>query len=250
MENLTGQVAIVTGAVRGIGKAVAQQLMARGASVMVGYIEDEATAAAAVAELQEGANGGKVVGFYGNIADLKVIEDMFETCKKELGAPDIFVGNAGANLPRKPMLEHSEADFNSICDVNFKGTFFCMKKAGEVLKDGGRIIIVSSSTVSYPVDGHAVYTGTKAALEAVVEIAAMELGHRGITVNSVAPGVTVTNMSQAVLTPEFIDQVTRETPLRRIGQPVDVARVIAYLCEKDSQWISGQHITANGGSKY
>jgi 3-oxoacyl-[acyl-carrier protein] reductase len=95
-----------------------------------------------------------------------------------------------------------------------------------------------------------VYTGTKAALEAVVEIAAMELGHRGITVNSVAPGVTVTNMSQAVLSPEFIDQVTRETPLRRIGQPVDVARVIAYLCEKDSQWISGQHITANGGSKY
>ena len=217
---------------------------------MVGYIEDETFASAAVTGLQKGAHGGKVVGFYGDISDLKVIDDMFETCIKDLGAPDIFVGNAGANLPRKPMLEHSEADFDLICDVNFKGTFFCMKKAGEVLNNGGRIVIVSSSTVSFPVDGHTVYTGTKAALESVVEIAAMELGHRGITVNSVSPGVTETDLSREVLTQEFIEQVARETPLGRMGQPIDIARVIAYLCEKDSQWISGQHITANGGSKY
>ena len=119
---------LVTGGVRGIGKAVVQELLTRGASVMAGYIENESFAAAAVAGLQEGANGGKVVGFYGDISDLKAIDHMFATCIKELGVPDIFVGNAGANLPRKPLLEHSEADFDLICDVNFKGDLFLYEK--------------------------------------------------------------------------------------------------------------------------
>ena len=163
---------------------------------------------------------------------------------------DIFIANAGANIPRKPIFEHSEADFDRVCGVNFKGTYFCVKECGLRMNDNGRIVLISSSSVPYPVDGHSVYSPTKAAVEMLAHDAALEYGVRGITVNSVAPGVTLTHMAKDVLSPEFIQEVKEGTPLKKVGLPKDVAQAVVLLCSPKAEWINGQRITANGGSHF
>ena len=223
---LDGKVAIVTGGIRGIGRGITEEFMEEGASVLAAYFEDEPEAGIALGELKEKADeyGVKVEGFHVDISHVNEIEAMFDYCEKKLGKVDIFIANAGANIPRKPILEHTEADFDRVCGVNFKGTYFCVKECGKRMNDNGRIVLISSSSVPYPVDGH--------------------------SVNSVAPGVTMTHMAKDVLSDEFINSVIEGTPLHRIGMPHDVARAVLLLCTEKAGWISGQHITANGGSHF
>ena len=252
MGDLQGKIAIVTGGIRGIGRGITDELMKEGASVLAAYFESEDEAGPLLEELKDEADKCKVrvEGYHVDISKVAEIEAMFEYCEKTLGSLDIFIGNAGANIPRKPILEHTEEDFDRVCGVNFKGTYFCVRECGKKMNDNGRIVLISSSSVPYPVDGHSVYSPTKAAVEMLAHDAALEYGERGITVNSVAPGVTLTNMAYDVLSEEFIESVKEGTPLKKVGVPYDVAQAVVLLCLPRAEWINGQKITANGGSHF
>ncbi|NTV89342.1 MAG: SDR family oxidoreductase [Clostridiales bacterium] len=246
--NLKGQVAVVTGASQGIGRAVAELLGRAGASVLVNYIGNDDGAAETMRAIE--ASGGKAEGFNGDISVKANIEKMFKICTDKLGKPDILVANAGVGVPPKPLAEITEEDYRFVFDINYKGTLFCLVEAMKRMNDGGRIVVVTSSTIRYPVEGLAVYTSSKSALQALVEVSAPEFAQRGITINSVQPGLTVTPMTKGDLDPGFMKMVEEASPFHRLGQPEDVAEAIGFLCEKRSQWVSGQHITANGGSKF
>jgi 3-oxoacyl-[acyl-carrier protein] reductase len=244
MNGLGGSVAIVTGAGNGIGQGIAKRLAADGASVLVADI-DIAGAEETAEDILE--VGGMAAAFKCDISKVNDVYEMFAFCRERFGAPDILVANAAVNFVKR-MEELTEEDYYKVTDVNFKGTLFCLKAAGENLRDGGRIVALSSSSTRYPVEGMAVYSGTKAAIKTMVEVAALELAGRGITVNSVMPGVTPTKRME--LPEEFRRNVAEATPLKRLGTPEDIAGVVAFLADKSSQWITGQHILANGGSKF
>ncbi len=246
--DLRGQVAIVTGASQGIGRAVAELLGSAGASVLINYIGNDDSAAETIRSIE--ACGSKAAGFNGDISVRENIEKMFKICTETLGKPDILVANAGVGVPPKPLTEITEDDYRFVFDVNVKGTLFCVVEAAKQLNEGGRIVVVTSSTIRYPVEGLAVYTSSKSALQALVEVVAPELAQRSITINSVQPGLTVTPMTMGDLDPGFMKMVEDASPFKRLGRPDDVAEAIGFLCEKRSRWISGQHITANGGSKF
>lgn len=252
MRELEGKIAIVTGGIRGIGRGITEELMKEGASVLAAYYEEEEEAVPALEELQQRAQACQVhvKGLHVDISKVAEIGRMFDFCETELGKIDIFIANAGANIPRKPIFEHTEEDFDRVCGVNFKGTYFCVKECGLRMNDNGRIVLISSSSVPYPVDGHSVYSPTKAAVEMLAHDAALEYGARGITVNSVAPGVTLTHMAKDVLSEEFIESVKDGTPLKKVGLPHDVAQAVVLLCLPRAEWINGQRITANGGSHF
>jgi 3-oxoacyl-[acyl-carrier protein] reductase len=245
--NLEGQAAIVTGASQGIGQAVAILLGSAKASVVVNYVGEDKGAIETVQKIEEA--GGKAVRFNGDISVRTNIEKMFQLCVETFGNPDILVANAGVGVPPKPLVEITEEDFHFTYEVNVKGTMFCIIEAAKQMNDGGRIVVTSSSSVVNVVEGLGVYISSKSALQAFVETSALELGRRGITINSVRPGLTMTPMANDH-SPEFLKTVAEATPLKRLGLPEDVAQVIGFLCEKRSQWINGQHITANGGSKF
>jgi 3-oxoacyl-[acyl-carrier protein] reductase len=247
MMNLEGQVAIVTGASQGIGQAAAVLLGSAKASVVVNYVGKDEGAIETVRNIEEA--GGKATRFNGDISVRENIEKMFQHCIKTFGKPDILVANAGVGVPPKPLVDITEDDFNFVYGVNVKGTIFCIIEAARFMNDGGRIVVTSSSSVVNPVEGLGIYSSSKAALDDFVEIAAMELGRRSITINSVRPGLTLTPMANDH-NPEFLKTVTEATFVKRLGQPIDIAQVIGFLCEKRSQWINAQHITANGGSKF
>ena len=242
MRELEGKIAIVTGGIRGIGRGITEELMQEGASVLAAYFEAEEEAVLAMKELRQKAEEYQVriEGLHVDISKIAEIERLFDYCEKELGKLDIFIANAGANIPRKPIFEHSEADFDRVCG----------EECGLRMNDNGRIVLISSSSVPYPVDGHSVYSPTKAAVEMLAHDAALEYGVRGITVNSVAPGVTLTHMAKDVLSPEFIQEVKEGTPLKKVGLPKDVAQAVVLLCSPKAEWINGQRITANGGSHF
>lgn len=245
---LTGQVAIVTGASQGIGRAVAELLASKGASVLINYLGDETPAREAISTIE--SFGVKAIGFNADIGKTSNVEKMFQVCMEKLGRPDILVSNAGVGVPPKPLEEITEQDYDFTYNVNVKANLFCLKGAKKYLKDEGRIVITSSSSVRYPVDGLSVYTSSKAALHSLVEVTVNEFAQRGITINTVLPGLTETPMIMKDHTPEFRKMVAEASPFKRLGQPRDVAEIIVFLCEKRSQWLSGQHITANGGSKF
>lgn len=247
MENLKGQVAIVTGSSMGIGQAVAELLGKAGASVLVAHYKDPEGAKETIRRIE--SYGSKAIAFDGDIAVNENIQKMFKTCIEQLGKPDILVANAGVGVPPKPLTEITEDDFHFVYNVNVKGTLFCIVEAAKHLNDGGRIVVVTSSTLKYPVDGLAVYTSSKGALHTLVEVMAPELAKRKITINSVQPGLTRTSMADD-LPEDFVKMVTEASPFKRLGTPMDVAQAICMLCEKRSQWVSGQHITANGCSKF
>jgi 3-oxoacyl-[acyl-carrier protein] reductase len=245
--NLEGQVAIVTGASQGIGQAVAVLLGSAKASVVVNYVGKDEGAVETVRKIEEA--GGKAVRFNGDISIRDNIVKMFQFCIEKFGKPDILVANAGVGVPPRLLIENTEDDFQFAYGVNVKGTLFCIIEAAKQMNDGGRIVVTTSSSIVNTVPAIALYTSTKAALQSLVETTAPELGQRGITINSVRPGVTMTPMAKDH-SEEFLKTVAEATPLKRLGLPEDIAQVIGFLCEKRSQWISGQHITANGGSKF
>ncbi|MBP2645797.1 MAG: 3-ketoacyl-ACP reductase [Firmicutes bacterium] len=245
--NQKRKVAIITGGSQGIGRAVAELLGATGAAVLINYVGDDAPAAETIKAIE--TRGGVAAAFNGDISKVANISRMFDKCEELFGSPDIFVANAGTGVPPKPLEEISEDDYYFTFDVNVKGTLFCLKEAKKRLNDGGRIVVTSSSSVKYPVDGLAVYIASKAALISLVEASVNELAQRGITINSVLPGLTETPMIQDH-PEEFKKEVAAASPFKRLGQPEDVAEAIVFLTEERARWISGQHILANGGSKF
>ena len=240
----TTNVAIVTGASRGIGAAIAQRLARDGFAVAVNYAAGAAQAAALVAELK--AAGATAIAVRADVSRADDVRRMFEITEQQLGKVDVLVNNAGV-LKTVPLADTSDALYDLTFDINVRGTFNTLREAAARLNDGGRIVNFSSTTLALNMPGYAVYNATKAAVESFTHVFAKELRGRGITVNAVAPGPIATSLFLDGKTEEQIQAFARMPPLQRLGQPEDIASVVAFLASPDAGWVNGQILRANGG---
>lgn len=242
--SLPGKVAIVTGALRGIGRAIAERLAQDGAMVVVDYSHSEAKANEVVEAIK--SKGGKAVAMQADISQVADIHRLFQSAVDKFGKLDILVNNAGTSL-FKSLTETSEEEFDHQFALNAKGTFFTLQEAAKRMTDGGRIVNISTAgTISGDAKAPA-YIGSKAAVQGFTMCLAKELGGRGITVNAVLPGLTETDMSDAMLPESDFQAMVAQTALGRPGQPEDIADVVAFLVSDQARWITGQNIHATGG---
>jgi 3-oxoacyl-[acyl-carrier protein] reductase len=244
---LAGKVALVTGASRGIGRAIAERLAADGAAVVVNYARSRDQADGVVAAIER--DGGRALALQADVADVPQVRALFRETLARYGRLDIVVNNAATSLHRS-IIDTGEDDFDRVFALNARGPFFAMQEAARVLPEGGRIVNVSSgaTTVGFPMQS--VYCGSKAALEQLSLVCANELGPRGITVNSVLVGPTETEMLNALPNAaEFKQMLVQRTPMGRIGLPADIADVVAFLVSEDARWVTGQSIRVDGGAR-
>jgi 3-oxoacyl-[acyl-carrier protein] reductase len=244
MNTQTQKVAIVTGASRGIGAAIAERLARDGYTVVVNYAGRSAEAEALVRQIEQA--GGKALPVQADVADAQAVKRMFDSAEAALGGVDVLVNNAGI-MRLAPLAESDDALFDSQVAINLKGSFNTLREAGRRLRHGGRIVNLSSSVVGLYQPGYGVYAATKAAVEAMTHVMAKELRGRNITVNVVAPGPTATALFLDGKPQQVIDHLTKLAPLERLGQPEDIANTVAFLAGADGAWINGQVLRANGG---
>jgi 3-oxoacyl-[acyl-carrier protein] reductase len=248
MGVLVGQGALVTGGSRGIGRAIVKRLAADGADVVFSFIADEAAAQRVVGEVA-GA-GGKAFALRADQGDLDDVRRLFGEAQERLDGLDVVVINAASTTFGVPVAidDVTEDLYDRFMAVNAKGPFFIIQYAGRALRDGGRIITISTLNTRLHPPGGVLYTGAKGALEHFTAVAALEFGGRGITVNAISPGTTETEGLRAANPGEdtFEDEVA-QTALKRLGQPEDIARVVAFLAGPDSAWITGQVLRVDGG---
>ncbi|TWF58892.1 SDR family oxidoreductase [Neorhizobium alkalisoli] len=244
MTNIEPRVAIVTGASKGIGAAIAQRLSADGISVVVNYANSAADADRVVAAIKQA--GGNALAVKADIGSRTGMTDLFDAAGAAFGKIDILVNNAGI-MQLSPLVETSDESFENQINTNLSGVFRGMREAGRRMKDGGRIINFSSSVVGLYQPAYAVYAATKAAVEAMTHVFAKEMGTRGITVNAVAPGPVETDLFMKGKNEAVVNAIIAMNPLKRLGQPQDIANVVAFLAGPDSGWVNGQVIRANGG---
>ncbi|MBV16891.1 MAG: 3-ketoacyl-ACP reductase [Thalassospira sp.] len=241
MENRT---AIITGASRGIGVALAKRLAADGFAVVINY----ANSAAAAEELAESlkSDGRKAIAVKADIARPDAVTALFDKTIAEFGGVDVIVNNAGV-MTTQPIAEMEDATFDAMMDINVRGTFNMLREGAKHLRDHGRVINFSTTALHLKLPGYAVYNATKAAVEAMTAVYAKELRGRQITVNAVAPGPVATELFMNGKTDEQIAQFSKMPPLERLGQPDDIAGVVSFLAGTDSGWVDGQTLRANGG---
>ncbi|MCW0232253.1 MAG: SDR family oxidoreductase [Ferrovibrio sp.] len=241
------RVAIVTGGSRGIGAAISEKLAASGHAVVINYASraDEAEKLA----LKIAEAGGRAIAVKGDVADSAAMTALFDAAEKTFGAVDVLVANAGVLDARLPKIgETAEADFDRTFAVNVKGVFNLMQLAAKRLRDGGRIVTLSSSVLAMNLPGYGVYAASKAAVETLSRFLAHELRGRQITVNTVAPGPVATELFFAGKSEERVAQLAKIPPLERLGQPDDIASVVDFLVSQAGGWINGQLLRANGGA--
>ncbi|MDQ2137084.1 SDR family oxidoreductase [Alcaligenaceae bacterium B3P038] len=244
MSSQPQKVVLVTGASRGIGAAVAQRLARDGLAVVINYSGDAKPAEALVAEIASA--GGHAVAIKADVSDPSAVRAMFDRIEAEFGGLDVLVNNAGI-MTLSNISDTDDAVFDRQIAVNLKGTFNTLREAAKRLRDGGRIVNFSSSVVGMLQPGYGVYAATKAAVEAMTSVLTKELRGRGITVNAVAPGPTATDLFMNGKSPELVDRLAKMAPLERLGEPEDIAAVVATLAGPDGAWINGQTLRANGG---
>lgn len=242
-KRLEGKIALVTGASRGIGAAIALRLAEEGAAVAVNYNSNKAAADKIVAQISE--LGSKAVAFQGNVSSQEESKKLIAEVGKEFGKIDILVNNAGV-YETLPIEKVTEEHVDYVLGVNVKGVILTTKEALKYLADGGRIINISSTAARASQPFFSVYSSTKAALDSLTRIWAQELGHRQITVNGVAPGPTASDMFNTV-PEELKEEFINKTALKRIGEPEDIAAVVAFLASDDGRWVTGHTIAADGG---
>jgi 3-oxoacyl-[acyl-carrier protein] reductase len=238
------RVAIVTGASRGIGQAIATRLAADGFAVVVNYASNAEEAEKVVGAI--GAAGGRAVAIQADVSKAAEVDALFDRTVRELGGVDVVVNNAGI-MELKPIAEADEALFERTMAVNVRGTFNAMRAAARVLRSGGRIINFSTSVLGLALPTYGIYVASKGAVEALTRVAARELRGRSITVNAVAPGPTATELFLRGKSEEQVRNFAKAPPLERLGTPDDIAGVVSFLAGSDGGWINGQIIRANGG---
>ena len=246
MDKLQNKVAIVTGASRGIGRAIVLRLAANNFSIVLNYAHNHQAAKEVANKIKD--QSGSVVAVQADISKPEEVENLFTQATRTFGGIDVLVNNAGTiDIDNRSLAETDNALFDRIFAVNAKGPFMAMREAAKRLRSGGRVINLSSSLVGMNLPGYAVYTATKAALEAMTAIFAKELRGKDITVNSVGPGPTATDLFFEGKSKEIIEQYAKATPIERLGTPEDIAEVVAFLASPVGGWINGQTVRANGG---
>ncbi len=230
----------MTGASNGIGRAIAERFAEDGAIVVVNYNQSDEKAKQVVMGIQ--AKGGKAVAVQSDMSQVPEARCLVIETVKQFGRLDILVNNAGKFMP-KPLLDTTEADFDQLIALNAKGPYFAMQEAARVIKEGGRIVNVSTDGTHLSFPGATAYLGSKGAMEQYTKGLAQELAPRGITVNTVSPGFTDTGM----MTEQFRQIGIQMSPLKRLGVPKDTPDVVAFVVSEEAGWLTGQNIHAGGG---
>jgi len=239
------KVALVTGASKGIGAAIARRLAADGVSVVLNYSANPDLAQAIVNEI--GDSDGQAFAVRADVSKAAEVEQLFDAAISHFGRLDILINNAGIQVV-KPLAEFTEVDWDRIFGVNVKGTFFACQQAAKRMAHGGRIINISSSTTVMMLPNYSAYVATKGAVEQMTRSLAKELGPRGITVNVVSPGPTDTELFTIGKTEQDKQRFGQLAAFGRLGQPSDIADAVALLASDDAHWITGQNIRVNGGT--
>lgn len=248
MSKLTSKVALVTGASKGIGAAIAKSLAAAGANVVVNYASDKAGAEAVVAAIT--AAGGKAVAVQGDVSKAAESQALVDAAVQQFGRLDILVNNSGV-YKMAPIEEFTEAEFHQQFNVNVLGLLLTTQAALKHLGEGASIINIGSVVARITPPGTAVYTGTKGAVDAITGVLSRELGPRKIRVNALNPGMIETEgtHSAGFIGSDFQNWAVSQTPLGRIGQPQDIASIAVFLASDDSYWLTGEQLLAGGGTR-
>ncbi|XP_010450301.1 PREDICTED: short-chain type dehydrogenase/reductase-like [Camelina sativa] len=248
---LAGRVAIVTGATRGMGRAIAIHLHSVGARVTINYVSSSSKAELLVSELNDSSQPKSAIAVRADVSDPEQINNLFDQTEQEFGSKvHILVNCAGVLDPKYPTIaETTLEDFENTFTINTRGSFLCCKEAAKrvVRGGGGRIIIMSTSMVGGLSPGYGVYAASKAAVETMVKVLAKELKGSGITANCVAPGPVETEMFFAGKSDELVKNLAGACPMGRIGEPKDISEIVGFLAGDGGEWINGQVIRANGG---
>lgn len=248
MNSLNGKVALITGSARGLGKAIAERYAALGADIVLNYSRDKVAADETLGTIK--AMGVKAIAVQGDVSKVADIEKLFNEAVAAFGKLDIVVANAGIEMVETPVTEFTEEQFDRVFTINAKGSYFTMQQAAKHVADNGRIIYIASSTTSFPVPGMAVYGGSKTTPRYMVDVLSKEIGHRGVTVNSIIPfavdhaGIFVDPAAYPRLRKQLLDSC----PMGRLAEVGDVANAAEFFASGLSSFVNGQHLLINGGA--
>ena len=244
MTENSNRVALVTGASRGIGAAVAERLAADGFTVVINYSGNAAPAEELARKIE--GKGGRALTAKADVSDAGAVRRMFDATEAAFGGVDVLVNNAGVMM-LATIADSDDALFDRQIGINLKGTFNTLREAAKRLWDGGRVVNFSTTVVGLKLETYGVYAATKAAVETLTAIMAKEMRGRNITVNAVAPGPVATDLFLNGKSDELIARTAKMNPLERLGTPEDIASAVAFLAGPDGGWINGQTLRANGG---
>ncbi|WP_315066236.1 SDR family oxidoreductase [uncultured Clostridium sp.] len=244
MKNLEGKVAIVTGASRGIGSAIAKQLADLGAKVVVNFSNSEEKAAEVVNSIIR--KGGEAVAIKADISNVAEVEKLFKETINKFGKINILINNAGV-MKTVPLLDLTEEEFDRHYEINVKGTFFACKEAMKLMENNGRILNFSTSVAGAMMPGYSLYASTKGAVEQITRQLAKEFGPKQITINAIAPGPVNTELFTNGKTEELIEGMKNLNAFKRLGEVEDIANVVEFLISDKAQWVTGQTLRVNGG---
>jgi 3-oxoacyl-[acyl-carrier protein] reductase len=244
MNKLKGKVIIITGSSRGIGSTIAKTLAKNGANVVVNYSGSEETAESVVNEILQ--SGGQAIAIKADVSKSEDVKRLFQKTIEKFEKIDVLINNAGIAI-YKLIKDTTDEDFDRIFDINVKGVFNTMREASSLLADNGRIINFSSSVTRLMLPTYGTYSATKSAVEQLTRVFAKEVGAKGITVNSISPGPVNTELFKQGKNEEVIKHLASMSAFNRIGEPEDIAKIVLFLVDEDSKWITGQNIGINGG---
>jgi 3-oxoacyl-[acyl-carrier protein] reductase len=244
MIRTVDRVAIVTGGSRGIGAACVKRLVTEGWAVVIAFASNAAAADKVVGEVEE--SGGDVVAVRADVADERAMTAVFDAAGERFGRLDAVVHAAGS-MPLAPIVDLDLHQLDAVCRTNIRGTFVVDQLAARRLREGGAIVNFSSSVVGTAFATYGAYAATKGAVEVLTRVLAKELGERNISVNAVAPGPTATELFLDGKSEQQIGRLTSSIPFGRLGQPEDIADLVAFLVSSSGHWVNGQVIRANGG---
>jgi 3-oxoacyl-[acyl-carrier protein] reductase len=248
MNSLKNKVAIITGSGRGLGKGIAERYASLGANIVLNYSRDKASADEVESNIK--AMGVNVISVQADVSKVADIEHLFGEAKKAFGKIDIVVVNAGIEMVETPVSKFTEEQFDRLFSINTKGAYFTMQQAALNVADNGRIIYIASSTTAFPVPGMAVYGGSKTTPRYLVDVLSKEIGHRGITVNTIIPFAVDHSgiFAEAGSYPELRKSLIDSCPMGRLAEVEDVANVAEFFASDLSSFVNGQHLLVNGGA--